>query len=274
MSRFFPYLIICAVVFFTGCSASDMAPVQNEVKVEQSEPVKSDSPSLGASSENDVEADDEEDEGFDEFEEEFAGEETYDPLEGYNRTMTRFNDSLYVYVLEPVASGYRSVVPRGGRKAIDRFIENIYYPVRLSSSILQAKFECAGTETLRFLINTTIGLLGFFDPAKSWFGITECDEDIGQAMGYWGVGAGPHIVLPFFGPSNLRDTFARYPKSYVDPIGQIRPYTHYAAALGVEAVNYTSLHSGEYESLKRDAVDFYILIRDAYEQLRKKKIEE
>lgn len=212
--------------------------------------------------------------GFDDFEEEFATEDVYDPLEGYNRAMTHFNDTLYVYLLDPMARGYRYVVPEGGRQAIDRFIDNLYYPVRLSGSILQAKFACAGEETLRFLINTTIGLLGFFDPAEAWFGLDGCQEDLGQALGYWDVGAGPHIVLPFFGPSNLRDTFAMAPESYVDPLAQLRPYYRYAAALGYKYVNYTSLHVGEYESLKKDAVDFYIFLRDAYEQNRNKKIKE
>lgn len=231
--------------------------------------------------ESDTEDDDEDSEneeddfgGFDDFEEEFSKAETYDPLEGYNRFMTDFNDGLYIYLLDPVARGYRYVLPKSGRRAVERFIDNVLFPVRFSGSILQAKFDCAGIETTRFIINTTIGLLGFFDPAKAWLNLKGCNEDIGQAIGYWDVGPGPHVVLPFFGPSNLRDALAMYPESYVDPISQMRPFVRYAGATAYKAVNYTSLHIGEYESFKRDAVDFYILVRDAYEQLRKNKIKE
>lgn len=264
-------ILLCSCSSETVTPQAATAPIENQLELQSATSLSEDT---GVEATEELEDDMDEEEGFDDFEDEFAKGETYDPLEGYNRMITHFNDGLYVYVLDPVGRGYRYVIPEGGRVAVDRFIDNIFYPVRFSSSILQAKFSCAGVETTRFLINTTLGLLGFFDPANAWFNLKGCDEDIGQALGYWDVGAGPHIVLPFFGPSNLRDAFAMYPESYVDPISQMRPYTHYVAATGFKAVNYTSLHIGEYDSLKRDAVDFYILIRDAYEQLRKNKIKE
>ena len=283
MRRIYPYILIALIILISSCSSDTATPINATTDPSSSIENRSNHQTVLPLSEeavkdagNESEEDDEsmEEEGFDDFEDEFAKEETYDPLESYNRTMTGFNDGLYIYVLDPVARGYRYVVPEGGRLAVDRFIDNILYPVRFSGSVLQAKFSCAGVETTRFLINTTIGLLGFFDPAKAWFNLNGCEEDFGQALGYWDVGAGPHIVLPFYGPSNLRDLFAMYPESYVDPISQMRPYTHYVAAKGFSTVNYISLHIGEYDSLKRDAVDFYILIRDAYEQLRQNKIKE
>lgn len=216
---------------------------------------------------------------FDEFEEEFGDveeEAVSDPFEGYNRFMTGFNDKLYVWVLNPVAKCYRWILPECVRRGIDRFFTNLLYPVRAVNNLLQGKLRNTGEETLRFVTNSTIGLLGFFDPAKEWFGLEAHDEDFGQTLGFYGIGSGPHIVLPFFGPSNLRDTLSLYPDyTYLDPAGTQVETTEAKIALEVfETVNYTSLHIGEYESLKKDAFDFYTFLRDSYEQKRQKEIEE
>jgi phospholipid-binding lipoprotein MlaA len=231
--------------------------------------------------------------GFDEFEDEFGGDETaevFDPFGGYNRVMTGFNDKLYFWVLKPVAKGYRSVVPEFARRGINNFFKNLYYPVRLVNNVLQLKLKNAGEETLRFATNSTIGVLGFWDPAKAWFGLEAHPEDFGQTLGYWGVGAGPHLVLPFLGPSNLRDTFALAPSwVYLNPINNLTMADDWidldaiesieetetkAGIVAFEEINYTSLHIGEYENLKKDAIDFYPFMRDLYEQNRQKEIEE
>ncbi|MBT4289515.1 MAG: VacJ family lipoprotein [Deltaproteobacteria bacterium] len=201
-------------------------------------------------------------------------DEIYDPFEGYNRTMTDLNDGLYLYILDPVASGYAYVVPEGGRKGVSNFIDNLFYPIRLVNNILQAKFYCAGKETLRFVINCTIGILGIFDPAEDWFGIEPCVEDFGQTLGFWGVGPGPHFVLPFLGPSNFRDMFSLYPDSFYDLIARIKPLERQVLFRAFKAVNTTSLHLGEYQLFKKDAYDYYLFFRDAYEQNRQKLIEE
>ncbi len=201
-------------------------------------------------------------------------DDVYDPFEGYNRGMTAFNDGLYLYLLDPVATGYAYVVPEGGRKGVSNFFNNLLYPVRLVNNVLQAKFACAGKETLRFAINCTVGILGLFDPAKDWFGIEACEEDFGQTLGFWGVGPGPHFVLPFLGPSNLRDMFSLYPDSFYDPIAQLKPLEKRILVTGYKYVNKTSLHLGEYQAFKKDAYDYYLFFRDAYEQHRQKLIEE
>ena len=223
-----------------------------------------------------------EDEFLDEFADEMEVEEKADPLNGYNRAMTTFNDSLYEYVLSPVARGYTKVVHKEIRSSVNKFFHNIFYPIRVINNVLQGKFKNAGEETGRFLINSTIGVLGLFDPAKSEFGLEPHNEDFGQTLGFWGVGSGPHIVLPFLGPSNLRDTISLYPDSYANPVDfyDERGYniTHnYGESLFLKAyekVNYISLHEGEYEKLKKDAVDLYPFLRDIYEQYRQKQIEE
>jgi len=222
---------------------------------------------------------------FDEFEEEFAAEkpgEDFDPLSGYNRAMTTFNDAFYTHVLFPVARGYRYVVPEDGRVAISNFFDNLMFPLRFVNNLLQFKLKNSAEETGRFVINSTIGLLGLFDPAELWFGLEEHDEDFGQTLGYWGVGAGPHIVLPILGPSNLRDTLSMAADWEVDPL-VYQPERNYNVVgsdlegWGVKAFDYLntgSFHIEEYESLKKDAVDLYPFFKNIYEQSRKKKIEE
>ncbi len=225
-----------------------------------------------------------EDEDMDEFSDEFEEDEVEenDPLEGYNVWMTDFNDGLYTNVVDPVARGYKYIIPKGGRESVNNFFHNILYPIRLVNNLLQGKVANSGEETGRFVINTTIGLLGLFDPAKTYFDLDEHNEDFGQTLGYWGVGSGYHIVLPFFGPSNMRDMFSMYPDSQVNPIvyNSERSYNlvdNSDKSLGLtvyERLNYVSLHLGEYEDLKKDAVKLYPFLKDIYEQHRQKLIEE
>jgi len=225
---------------------------------------------------------DEEDEEFDEFESEFeeAKQEVSDPLEGYNRAMTTFNDKLYFWVLNPIAGGYRFIIPEAPRRGVRNFFHNLLYPLRFVNNLLQFKIANAGEETLRFVTNSTIGILGLWDPAKEWFDMRPHEEDFGQTLGFYGLGSGPHIVLPFFGPSNLRDTFSMVPDNYLDPTGQRKPlgqtesYEAEYGLLAIKTINKVSLRPGEYESLKKDAVDFYPFLRDSYEQMRNKQIKE
>lgn len=216
---------------------------------------------------------------FDEFEEEFGDteeNEVWDPFEGYNRAMTSFNDFLLLWVLEPIAKCYRWMVPELVRRGIANFFTNLLYPVRLVNNLLQLKFKNAGEETIRFVTNTTVGILGFWDPAKEWGGFEAHNEDFGQTLGFYGVGPGPHVVLPFFGPKNLRDAFSMYPDTYyLDPKTVYVEGTERQVGVFVfETINKTSLRIGQYENLKKDAIDLYPFLRDSYEQMRVKEIEE
>ena len=233
-----------------------------------------------------------EEEFEEEFKEEFGDEETaevYDPLEGYNRWMHGFNDWFYINVGFPVARGYRWVVPEGGRLAIKRFFHNLIFPVRFVNNLFQLKILNTGEETLRFTINSTVGLLGFFDPAKSWFGLEAHDEDFGQTLGHYGVGGGVPIVLPFLGHSNLRDTFSLYPDYQLDPLHGgsypnqalnrgttiYRPDTYQELGVTIfEYVNEYSFRVEEYEAFRKDAIDFYLFLRDGTEQARNQEIKE
>lgn len=221
---------------------------------------------------------------FDSFEEEFGAEhsEVYDPLEGYNRWMTSFNDTLFEYILVPVFKGYDTVFPEPVRVSINNFFNNIYYPVSLVNNLLQLKFENALSETGRFIVNSTFGFLGFFDPARDGLGVEPHKEDLGQTLGYYGVGGGFHIVLPFFGPSNLRDLSGDLLDFYVNPIYyvEVREYnivqnTYQGWALVTyKEFNELSLYEKEYQQIRKDAIDLYPFLRDAYEQNRDKLISE
>ncbi len=227
------------------------------------------------------------DEGFadDEFSDEFSTEsekEIFDPLSGFNRLMTGFNDGLYVYLLDPVLFRGYNYIPEQARVSVNNFFENLYYPVSLVNNVFQLKLSHTGSETLRFVINSTLGVLGLFDPARSWFGLEPHQEDFGQTLGHYGVGGGFHIVLPFFGPTNLRDLSGDFIDFYVNPIYYVdlRGYnivnnTYQGWALiSYKQFNKMSIHTEEYENVRQDALDLYPFIRDLYEQNRQKRIED
>lgn len=218
-----------------------------------------------------AETDDDFDE-FDEFDEDDK-EIVFDPLEGYNRFMFGFNDGLYVWVLRPASKGYSFVVPERARVSVKSFFKNLLFPVRFVNNALQFKLKRTGIEVARFGINSTLGLAGLFDPAAAWFHLDESDEDFGQTLGRYGVGRGFPIVLPIFGPSNLRDAFGMIPDSFLNPINYVNPTASSIGFHAGEKFNRISLYSNEYDEIMKRAVDPYIFFRDAYRQNRAKKVE-
>jgi len=256
------FLLLFALLNFTGCAITE---IEQPGKIVESQ-----------------ESSDLDDDMLDEFEDETEIQERYDPFNGYNRVMTDFNDNLYVHILTPTADGYKYLVNQGVRESVDNFFNNLYFPVRFVNNVLQGKLSNATEETGRFIVNTTIGILGLFDVAKSEFGLEAHKEDFGQTLGFYGVGSGPHIVLPFFGPSNLRDTISMVPDSYLSPIDYTDrswitltdTWPEYLATRSYDEINTFSLNSDQYEKLKEDAVDLYPYLRDIYEQYRDKQIEE
>jgi len=262
MRYLFMVMMSCFVILFTACSAK--VEVNNTINEKRST------------------QNIEETEFLAEFDDEMKIESKSDPLSGYNRIMTNFNDGVYEYALSPIAKGYRYVVHKEIRISINNFFHNIVYPTRLVNNLLQVKVENSAEETGRFFINSTIGIFGLFDPAKSYFGWKAHNEDLGQTLGFWGVGAGPHIVLPFFGPSNLRDIASVYPDSMLNPIDyhnhrRFNLTNNYGESLSLKVfskINNVSLKVEEYEKLKEGAIDLYPFLRDIYEQYREKQIEE
>jgi phospholipid-binding lipoprotein MlaA len=202
-----------------------------------------------------------------------TGETFYDPLEPFNRAMFHFNDRLYFWFFKPIARGYRFVVPEPARTGVKRFFSNLGMPVRFFNSLLQLKIHDAGAEISRFVINTTIGLGGVMDPARAMWELDPKEEDFGQTLGFYGVGGGVYLVIPFFGPTSLRDGIglavdtALDPVSYVIPTNQLGP-VGFGGITVYKWVNETSLQIGKYEGIKKDALDPYVYIRDAYYQHR------
>ena len=226
-------------------------------------------------------ADAADDDSFEEFEDEFeaqAGEfdtePIHDPLRAYNRLMFRANDKFYFWFLKPVASVYGDVVPSAGRESIRLFFLNLGFPSRLVHNTLQGKFKRSGIECARFAVNSTIGALGFLDPASRHFGLTHCPEDCGQTLGCYGIGGGFPFVIPLLGPSNLRDTFGKIPDYFLNPVAYLDPMSLRLSIRGFDLLNYTSLHLGEYEGLKQAGLDPDLFMMDAYRQSRNKKIKE
>ncbi len=218
----------------------------------------------------------EKDDVLDEFESEFE-EKAYtvaDPLSFWNRAMYHFNDKLYFWFLKPVAKGYKVVVPGVVRTGVRNFFSNIFTPIRLTSCILQGKLKAGGTELTRFAVNTTVGILGFGDPAQKYLHLDISDEDLGQTLGSYGIGNGFYLVWPVFGPSTLRDSVGMLGDRFLNPITYVKPAEASLAIWSGEKINETSLHIGDYESIKEAAIEPYEAFRDAYIQYRNNKVKQ
>lgn len=206
-----------------------------------------------------------------------SAEETYDPIEGFNRKIFWFNEKADEYVLGPIARGYIEYIPQDARTSVKHFFSNLKTPIYLGSSLLQLKFTQAGTHLGRFAINSTIGVLGLFDAATD-LGLKHEEEDIGIAFGYWGIPEGPYLVLPFLGPSNLRD-FVGYAGDWaLDPLNMTAVYSSVPnhpteeITLGLSATRVISTRAGLEEAIKsgkESSVDYYLFLREAYTQYRK-----
>lgn len=197
-----------------------------------------------------------------------------DPLEKLNRAFFYFNDKLYFWFLKPVASGYAAVVPRDIRRGVRNLFTNLTFPVRFVNCLLQAKMEKAGDELTRFVLNSTIGVAGLVD-VGSVFDIKGHEEDLGQTLAIYGVGPGIFINWPVLGPSSVRGTIGLAGDSFLDPLNHMIDETRYNAAVKFyKTINGTSLVIGEYEDLKKAALDPYIALRDAYFQYRQNQIKE
>ncbi len=201
-----------------------------------------------------------------------------DPIRKYNRAIFTFNDKLYFYFMKPMYKGYNKAVPEKARLSVRKFFSNIRMPVRFFNCLFQGKFKGAGTELARLVINSTIGLGGLFDPAKSQFNLEKQDEDFGQTLGKHGMGSNYFIEWPFLGASNLRDTIGFVGDVALDPLTLlaffVSPFAS-TGARGYNTFNEVSIDKGEtYENIVEPAIDPYIALQDAYTQNRIKKIKE
>jgi len=188
-----------------------------------------------------------------------------DPFERVNRKIFAFNESADKYLLRPLAVSYRFILPDQVESAVGRVFANLGEIVNVSNDLLQGKWGQAGHDSGRFLINTTLGAAGIFDVAKSFGLERKEDEDFGQTLARWGVGSGAYIILPFIGPSTLRDAPAAYVDSLLNPIGYIE---HVPTRNTVYGVNALSIRADLIKSEQLLSGDKYLFIRDIYLQRR------
>ena len=213
------------------------------------------------------------DPGPDPFADEMATPSIADPIEAVNRGVFWVNDKLYFYLLKPVARGYR-VVPQPVRSSLGKAFTNLGFPVRFVNNLLQLKFRAATVEFDRFLINSTIGLAGLFDPASNIPELRPQVEDLGQTFGSYGVGHGCYLVLPLLGASSLRDGLGLVGDFFLDPLTYTGlTLTERGGIKSGEVINGLSLDKDTYEGIKQDAVDPYLFIRNAYLQRRQAQVE-
>jgi phospholipid-binding lipoprotein MlaA len=191
--------------------------------------------------------------------------EPADPLEPLNRGIYSFNRTADRYVLRPVARGYKTVTPQPVRSGIGNFLSNLGYPVTILNAALQGKLARAGRDTGRFLINSTAGLAGFIDVATP-VGLPENDEDFGQTLGYWGVGPGWYLMVPFLGPSTNRDLLGRGADAFSTPERLLTSEAQYVIT-GVSVIDQRArLLSAD--SFLESQVDEYVALRTVYLERR------
>lgn len=198
-----------------------------------------------------------------------------DPIEGVNRAVFGFNEVIDTWFLRPAATLYRGLLPPPIQDGIHNMLSNLSTPIILVNDLLQGEPDRAMTTLSRFAINSTVGVLGFGDPAEE-MGYKPHDEDFGQTMAVWGVGEGPYIVLPIFGPSNPRDVVGRVVDHFTDPL------TMWANNTGrdnfpmgraiVSAVDTRAYYYDAIEDMRKNSLDPYSAMRSFYRQRRSSEI--
>jgi phospholipid-binding lipoprotein MlaA len=234
------------------------------------------------------------DEPFDPFAKADEGsEEEYDPWEPFNATMFEFNRQLDRYVLKPVAKGYDFIMPDFVQVGISNMIYNLRFPQRFLNNVFQGKVKGASIEVGRFLLNTTVGYAGFLDLAKEIDLVTP-DEDFGQTLGFYGVKAGPYLVLPLMQPFTVRDVTGYVTDIFLNPINwlvapiisvnnipslidQKNTWTITFVQIGARAgeiINERSRNLEKYQGVEEATFDLYTAVRNGYLQSRARAIRE
>ena len=194
-----------------------------------------------------------------------------DPFESVNRVTFSFNSIFDKTIVRPTALVYRGVVPGFMRNRITYSLNNLGMPITAVNNLLQGELSKAGIATSRFIVNSTIGILGFFDPATS-FGLVTENEDFGQTLAVWGMPSGPYFVLPFLGPSSPRDFTGLLSTSLLDPMYQFGSSSNQSAfrsyRMGVGVVDFRSQNIEIFDDLQNNSLDYYAAVRSFYNQSR------
>jgi len=201
-------------------------------------------------------------------------QEPSDPFEPINTRVLTFNEKTDEWFVRPVVSGYSKVVPPPARDGIGRVFSNAAVIPRFANALFQFRLKQAETEAMRFGINSTLGLGGWYDRADEWFGLKQEDNDFGLTLAKYGVGEGPYLMLPILGPSSVRDVIGMAADGLMDPIDYVAPgsavYYRYAAK-ALQAINARTQNRGLFEYLDTYSIDKYGAIQDAYLQRREKQ---
>ena len=184
-----------------------------------------------------------------------------DPFEGFNRGMYKFNDTLDKAVLKPVARGYSAVMPTPAKKMVHNFFSNLDDILVTGNGLLQFKFSQAASDFTRVWVNSTFGIFGLFDVAHK---LEKHNEDFGQTLGHWGVSSGPYLVLPFLGPSSLRDGTGLAVDSYYGVLGNIEHIPTRNSLYVSNKIDQRAELLDTEKILEDTVVDRYSFIRDAY----------
>lgn len=202
-------------------------------------------------------------------------EQVNDPLEPFNRAVFDFNRAADTYAIKPAAQGYRAVVPKFGRDRVHNVLSNLNSPLIFANDILQGEPDRAVQTLFRAMLNTSFGLLGYADVAAE-AGIPAHEEDFGQTLAVWGVGEGPYLMLPIFGPSNPRDTVGLVAEFFADPLdiylGNInREWISYTRA-GMSGLDKRESLLDTLDEIERTSLDYYASLRSLYRQHRASEI--
>jgi len=197
------------------------------------------------------------------------GTDPRDPFEGFNRSMYSFNDGLDTVIVRPVSNAYKAITPDPVRTWVRNFFANIEDVFIGVNNMLQGKFVDGWTDWVRFAFNTTLGIAGINDVASE-MGLEKHNEDFGQTFGRWGIGSGPYLVLPFFGPSSARDFAGLWIDWTVDPLWQYtRPIALRNSLVFLRGVSRRTDLLDASRILEEAALDKYVFQRDAYLQRRR-----
>ena len=196
-----------------------------------------------------------------------------DPIEPWNRGVLRVNRGLDRFLFRPIARGYGFVMPDPGKRAVRRFFMNLATPPILVNDLLQAEGRRALTTGTRFVVNTTVGLLGFFDPAAS-IGLARHESDFGQTLFLYGVGPGPYLVMPIFGPSNARDSVGFVVDSALRPDFWLLGGAQVLVLQVGDGVSTREMYQQDLEELERVSIDYYSALRSVWWMERSRFLEE
>lgn len=202
--------------------------------------------------------------------------EIYDPLEPLNRAIFTVNGVIDNVVFRPVTQVYRAILPQMARDSIQSFLRNLRSPVDFANNLLQADMEGAGHVLARFLMNSTVGVVGLIDVAETK-GYEYRREDFGQTLAVWGAGEGPYVVLPIIGPSNVRDTVGLVVDTVTDPITinnykTDRDWAQYTRT-GLTIVDTKARLMDPMDEIRQNSLDYYAAIRSIYTQFRNAQIQ-